>query len=114
MVFVSSDFGFDMLFKRHGCKGDKSWWIDADVVPAGSADRSAEGIHYYRSMRLHKESFHALIQFQVEKLRRHGIGFGVKISKSQRKPKFKNSGCSDKFAYLSEAVRACIYCGELN
>ena len=41
------------LHKRHGCMGYKSWWIDAGVIELGSADKAAEGNHYYRSMRLH-------------------------------------------------------------
>ena len=55
-----------MLHKRHGCRGFKSWWIDAGIIASGSAEKAAEGNHYYRSMRLHKECFNALIQFRVE------------------------------------------------
>ena len=57
-----------ILHKRHGCMGYKSLWIDAGVIPSGSADKSAEGNHYYRCMRLHKETFNALIQFRAESL----------------------------------------------
>ena len=34
----------------------------------GSVDKAAEGGHYYRNLRLHKESFCALGQFRVESL----------------------------------------------
>lgn len=57
-----------MIHKRHDCKGYKSWWIDAGVIAAGSADKAAEGGHYYRNMRLHKESFTALVQMRIEEL----------------------------------------------
>jgi len=39
-----------ILYKRHGCMGYKSWWIDAGVIASGSADKAAEGNHYYWSM----------------------------------------------------------------
>ena len=46
-----------MIHKRHDCKRYKSWWTDAGVKAMGSVDKAAEGGHYYRNMRLHKESF---------------------------------------------------------
>ncbi len=57
-----------MLFKRHGCRGFISWWVDAGVIASGSADKAADGGHYYRSLRLHKETFNALVQFRMESL----------------------------------------------
>ena len=57
-----------MIHKRHGSKGYKSWWTDAGVIAMGSVEKAAEGGHYYRNMRLHKESFCALVQFRVESL----------------------------------------------
>ncbi len=53
-----------ILYKRHACKGYKSWWVDAGMIAAGSADKAAEGGHYYRNMRLDKETFNALVQFR--------------------------------------------------
>ncbi len=57
-----------ILHKRHSCKGYKSWWVDAGTIAEGSASRAEEGGHYYRNMRLHKETFCALVQFRVEKI----------------------------------------------
>ena len=57
-----------ILYKRHACKGFKSWWVDAGTIAAGSADKAAEGGHYYRDMRLHKETFNALVQFRAQSL----------------------------------------------
>eukprot|EP00795_Rhopilema_esculentum_P009663 gene9663-17422_t len=54
-----------MIHKRHACKGYKSWWTDAGVIAMATVDKAAEGGHYYRNMRLHKESFYALVQFRV-------------------------------------------------
>ncbi len=34
------------------------------MIAAGSADKAAEGGHYYRNMRLHKVTFNALVQFR--------------------------------------------------
>ena len=34
----------------------------------GTVDKAAEGGHYYRNLRLQKESFCALVQFRVESL----------------------------------------------
>ena len=55
-----------MIRKRHSCKGYKEWWIDAGVIAAGFADKAEEAGHYYRNMRLHKESFSALVQHRTE------------------------------------------------
>eukprot|EP00795_Rhopilema_esculentum_P005340 gene5340-512_t len=55
-----------LLFKRYSCKGMKEWCIDAEVIAPGSADSALEGRHYFRSMRLHKECFDALVQFRIE------------------------------------------------
>ena len=57
-----------MLHKRHACKGYKDWWIDAGIIAAGSADKAEEAGHYYRNMRLHKETFSGLVQHRVETL----------------------------------------------
>ena len=57
-----------LLYKRFGCLGYKEWFIDAGTIASGSADRACEGNHYYRSMRLHKESFDALIQYRTEQI----------------------------------------------
>ena len=57
-----------LLSKRFSCKEFHRWWVDAGVIAAGSADQAFEGRHYYRSMRLHKECFDALVQHRFERL----------------------------------------------
>ena len=43
--------------------------MDSNVVVAvGSADKAAEGKHYFRSTRLHKQSFEALVHFRIMKI----------------------------------------------
>ncbi len=57
-----------LIFKRHSCVGYKDWFVDAGIIAAGSVDKAFEGKHYYRCMRILKESFDALIQYQAEQL----------------------------------------------
>lgn len=57
-----------LLLKMHSCMGYKDLWIDAGVIAAGSADKAEEAGHHYRNMRMHKESFSALVQHRVEAL----------------------------------------------
>ena len=51
-----------LIYKRHHCRGFKDWCVDSGVIAGGSADAAFEGIHYFRSMRIHKECFDALVQ----------------------------------------------------
>ena len=55
------------IYKRYACLDFKSWFIDSGVIAKGSADQAIEGRHYYRSMRILKESFNALVQYSFEK-----------------------------------------------
>ena len=48
--------------------GYHKWLTYAGVVAAGSADAAVEGRHYYRNMRINKESFCALEQHKGETL----------------------------------------------
>ena len=57
-----------LLFKRHHCKGYRDWFVDAGIIAGGSTNQAIEGRHYFRSMRLHKEGFCALVQSRVEDL----------------------------------------------
>ena len=55
------------IYKQYACLDFKSWFIDSGVMPKGSADQTIEGKHYYRSMRILKESFNALVQYSFKK-----------------------------------------------
>ncbi|XP_057316865.1 uncharacterized protein LOC130657893 [Hydractinia symbiolongicarpus] len=58
-----------LIFKRHSCIGYKDWFVDAGTISAGSVDQAFGGKHYYRCMRILKESFAALVQYRTEQLR---------------------------------------------
>ncbi len=55
-----------LIYKRHACMGYKDWHIDSSTIAPGSADQAFSGKHYYRCMRVLKESFDALVQFFAE------------------------------------------------
>ena len=55
-----------VLFKRCSCLGLQDWFVDSGTIAAGSVSQPFEGRHYYRSIRLRKEGFHALVQRRVE------------------------------------------------
>ena len=55
------------IYKRYVCLDFKSWFIDSGVIVKGSVDQAIEGRHYYRSMKILKESFNALVQYSFEK-----------------------------------------------
>ena len=56
-----------IMYKKYGALGFKDWWVDAGVVAEGSVDQASEGRHYYRSIRLHKQSFEALLRYRIVK-----------------------------------------------
>ena len=53
--------------------------MDAHTIAGGSVDQAFEGRHYFRSMRIHKELFDALIQYRFEDIQRStgGISEGL-------------------------------------
>ena len=55
-------------FKRHSIKGHQKWVVDTETVLFGSEGASDEGRHYYRDMRINKETFCALVQFRFENI----------------------------------------------
>ena len=56
------------IHKRHAVKGYQAWCTNSGIIATGSSDSAIEGKHYYRSMRIHKEMFCALVQNRVEDL----------------------------------------------
>ena len=44
----------------------QEWFVDSENIYPGSVSQVFEGRHYYRSIRLHKERFDALVQRRVE------------------------------------------------
>ena len=55
------------IYKRYVCLDFKSWFIDSGVIVKGSVDQAIEGSHYYRNMKILKESFNVLVQYSFEK-----------------------------------------------
>eukprot|EP00794_Sanderia_malayensis_P005820 gene5820-6517_t len=53
-----------VLHKQFGCLGFRDWWCESGIIAEGSVDQAAEGRHYSRSMRLHKQSLEALLRFK--------------------------------------------------
>ena len=58
-----------LIYKRHHTKGIKEWCVDANTIAKGTSDSAFEGLHYFRSMKIHKELFDALIQYRFEEIR---------------------------------------------
>ncbi len=58
-----------VLNKQFGVLGFRDWWCQANIIAEGSADQAAEGRHYYRSMRLHKQSLEALLRFKASQVK---------------------------------------------
>ena len=55
------------LHKKFGVLGLKEWWIDSEAIQPGSANKADEGRHYFRSVRIQKQSFEALIRYRILK-----------------------------------------------
>ena len=54
-----------VLNKQFRALGFRHWWCQANVIAEGSVDQAAEGRHYSRSMRLHKQSLEALLRLKT-------------------------------------------------
>ena len=78
-----------ILHKNFGLLGMKDWWVDSNVVAVGSLDNAAEGKHYCRSTRVHKQSFKAFVRFRITKILEnltHDDTFTALISKLRVDP----------------------------
>ena len=58
-------FSSTSCFSENSFQTLRDWFVDYGIITAGSASQAFEGRHYCRSMRLHKERFHALVQRRV-------------------------------------------------
>ena len=54
-----------ILYKKYGCLGFQDWWVHSGVIADGSVSQAIEGRHYARSVRLHKQSFCALLRWKI-------------------------------------------------
>ena len=55
-----------IMYKKYGCLGFQDWWVDAGAIAEGSVIQAVEGKHYARGLRLHKQSFCALIKWRLK------------------------------------------------
>ena len=46
--------------------GYKDWFVDSEIISPGTAEQGFEGLHYFWSVRLHKEAFAAIVQTKVQ------------------------------------------------
>ena len=86
-----------ILFKMYGCLGFKDWWVDAGAIADGSAAQAFEGRHYARSVRLHKQSFEALVK---NRMREENIV--IKLDQDMRNmiAKLRSNPCSENLESL--------------
>ena len=57
-----------ILYKKYGALGFRDWWVDAGAIAEGSSVQAVEGRHYFRAIRLHKQSFEALLRYRLNKM----------------------------------------------
>ena len=48
-----------ILFNKYGCLAFRDWWVDGGAI-------AFEGRHYAKSVRLHKQSFQALVKKTIK------------------------------------------------
>ena len=56
-----------ILYKKYGALGFRDWWVDAGAIAEGSSVQAVEGRYYFRAIRLHKQSFEALLRLRIKK-----------------------------------------------
>lgn len=56
------------MYKKYGALGFRDWWVDAGAIAEGSSVQAVEGGHYFRTIRLHKQSFEALLRYRMKKI----------------------------------------------
>lgn len=57
-----------IMYKKYGALGFREWWVDAGAIAEGSSIQAIEGRHYFRTIRLHKQSFEALLRFRIKNM----------------------------------------------
>ena len=56
-----------ILHKKYGCTGIQEWWVGSRAIQLGSVAQAIEGRHYYRGIKLHKQSFNSLMRCKIDK-----------------------------------------------
>ena len=57
-----------IMYKKYEALGFRDWWVDAGAIAEGSSVQAIEGRHYFRAIRLHKQSFEALLRYRIKKM----------------------------------------------
>ena len=80
----------EIMFKKYGCLGFKDWWIDPGAIVDGSIAQAFEGLYYARTVRLHKQSFEAILRLRVK-----SESVGTKLDQNMREAivKLRNNPC---------------------
>ena len=60
--------GFHILLLKLNLLGLQQWWLKSTIIAESSVNQAAEGKHYSRAIRLHKQSLECLLRFQSEKI----------------------------------------------
>lgn len=55
-----------ILYKKYACLGLTDWWFESRTIAEGSVAQALEGRHYARSVRLHEQSFEALLHYRIK------------------------------------------------
>ena len=82
-----------IMYKKYGALGLREWWVDAGVIAEGSSVQAIEGKHYFRSLRLHKQSFEALLRYRLNNqvnMDQLGDSFKECISTLRKEPNPEN------------------------
>ena len=54
---------------RYHLLGLQQWWLKSKIIAEVFVNQAAEGKHYSRAIRLHKQSLECLLRFQSEKVK---------------------------------------------
>lgn len=57
-----------IMYKKYGALRFRDWWVEAGAIAEGSSVQAVEGRHYFRAIRLHKQSFEALVRYRLKKM----------------------------------------------
>ena len=57
-----------ILYKKYNLLGLQQWCLKSKIIAEGLVNQAAEGKHYSRAIRLHKQSLEYLSRFQSEKI----------------------------------------------
>ena len=75
-----------MLYNRYACLRFKEWFVNSGIIAAGSAGMAVKGRHYYRNLRILKESFNNFVQYRVQSTLKERGGLCSDLKELQANP----------------------------